>query len=1008
MARASQHISHLSRFTRYLIVLGAVGALLITNLVGLAMATLPGSSFNGADGVIPGDDGDLNLVDMACGSGDDDFPLNGASTKLNVIHDDAPPTMNVGTLGTGKADLCQVWMNTETSGDDFFLYLAWERATDNGTTVVFWEFQQNELACTSTAADCNPFAGRQTGDFLLVYDFEGGDARIYMRIFNGTSFGPTIDLVDAGFAEAELSAGDDTLRGEGVVNLADAGILDPASDECESFAGVIPGTVTGNSDTADYKDVILTDQQPGITNCGSIEVTKEVTGGDDFGAEFPIELSNGGSIHDEALGHGESYTVNDLFDDETYTLTEDLTGLDGWSIDSIVCSDGSESGADETELTGIEVVAGETTTCTVTNTPDLPTITLEKTADGDDIAESDFQASLNGGDVDWDVATEVNPDDHTIAEAIADGSDVQASWFEAGDWSCDNGDSGAAGGATVSVGLGDDVICSITNTQLPTTLTLHKIVDGGDGGDETQDDFQARIDGNPVDWDDAVDVTALDEHTASEDPVLGWTPGTWTGDCAADGTVTLDPGEDGECTITNDDDPSMVTVLKDVTNDDGGDAEAGDFDLLVDGGSHSHGDDVVVLSNTDVEVDENDLPGYEQTGISCDDGTSIDGDGSVTLNLDEGEHVTCTVFNDDIAPTITVVKEVINDDGGDAEAGDFALFLDGNSVTTGTTNTTTSNEAHEVSETLVDGYAQVSLTCVDDDTQTELAHPITLDEGQSATCTIVNDDLAPGLTVFKQVINDDGATAVPADFTLLVNGDAYGHGDTVDVEANTDYVVGEEILPGYVLVDIECTDGTSLEGDTGTVTVNLEEGEAVGCTLVNDDLPAAIIVVKDATDGVTATEDGLVVSFDPNDGDDETVTYTYVVTNTGDVTLTNVTLVDDILGPIELSDTTLDPGESITVTAVHVVTEDDGAQIVNIATVAGTPIHGGPDVSDDDPETVNVIEVLPQIIPEPEPELPQTGADAGRMAAWAMLLLILGAGAIRAESRWTAKATARR
>jgi hypothetical protein len=41
-------------------------------------------------------------------------------------------------------------------------------------------------------------------------------------------------------------------------------------------ANVIPGTITGNSDQADYKDTVLADigDALNITNCGTVHVTK--------------------------------------------------------------------------------------------------------------------------------------------------------------------------------------------------------------------------------------------------------------------------------------------------------------------------------------------------------------------------------------------------------------------------------------------------------------------------------------------------------------------------------------------------------------------------------------------------------------------------------------------------------------------------------------------------------------------------------------------------------------
>jgi|GEM_PF-1784231 len=64
------------------------------------------------------------------------------------------------------------------------------------------------------------------------------------------------------------------------------------------------------------------------------------------------------------------------------------------------------------------------------------------------------------------------------------------------------------------------------------------------------------------------------------------------------------------------------------------------------------------------------------------------------------------------------------------------------------------------------------------------------------------------------------------------------------------------------------------------------------------------------------------------------VTWTYVVTNTGNVTLTNLTLNDDKEGPITLDKTTLAPGEQATGTASGTAVLGEYS---NTATVTGTP-----------------------------------------------------------------------
>jgi hypothetical protein len=62
----------------------------------------------------------------------------------------------------------------------------------------------------------------------------------------------------------------------------------------------------------------------------------------------------------------------------------------------------------------------------------------------------------------------------------------------------------------------------------------------------------------------AYDQVANVQLTASETPQAGYTPSVWGGDCAADGTITLLPGDDKTCTITNDDQRATLTLVKTV------------------------------------------------------------------------------------------------------------------------------------------------------------------------------------------------------------------------------------------------------------------------------------------------------------------------------------------------------------------------------------------------------------------------------------------------------------
>jgi hypothetical protein len=104
-----------------------------------------------------------------------------------------------------------------------------------------------------------------------------------------------------------------------------------------------------------------------------------------------------------------------------------------------------------------------------------------------------------------------------------------------------------------------------------------------------------------------------------------------------------------------------------------------------------------------------------------------------------GENATCTITNDDIGPTLTVTKIVVNDDGGTAVVGDFTLRIDGGAVTSGAANAA-SVGAHVVSET--GGPSNYGATIGGD---CDAAGNITLSLGQNASCTITNDDVDPSL-----------------------------------------------------------------------------------------------------------------------------------------------------------------------------------------------------------------------------------------------------------------------
>jgi hypothetical protein len=158
--------------------------------------------------------------------------------------------------------------------------------------------------------------------------------------------------------------------------------------------------------------------------------------------------------------------------------------------------------------------------------------------------------------------------------------------------------------------------------------------------------------------------------TAEGDPVI-----LPTGTPTATGvdSITIQVGLETTCTF-HDSKKAKLNVIKHVVNDHGGTKAASDFQISVTGtnpspaifpGEESPGT-LVTLEAGDYSVDETELDGYSKT---------FDGDCSGTISA--GDEKTCTITNDDIAPTLTLVKQVVNDNGGTATASQWTLSCAG-------------------------------------------------------------------------------------------------------------------------------------------------------------------------------------------------------------------------------------------------------------------------------------------------------------------------------------------
>ena len=261
---------------------GAFAATLMI-LASMPVARAADGPFN-IDGLIP-DANTTELPDLF-GSVKELGPLNGNTTKIGVIHNDALPTLGL-TNPNGQVDLRRAWLDVErdTSTSHDWLYFAWERDANSGSGFIAYEFMQNPAPAgcaydTATEAqliaNCNPWANRTAGDFMILWDQQGNSLDLYLRTWSGTAPNLTLGaptLLNSAVSQAAYSS--DGFRGEAAVDLT--ATIFGGSTACKTFANTIPSTVTGNSDTADYKDTIL-EPAPPITNCASTTKTTPSVG----------------------------------------------------------------------------------------------------------------------------------------------------------------------------------------------------------------------------------------------------------------------------------------------------------------------------------------------------------------------------------------------------------------------------------------------------------------------------------------------------------------------------------------------------------------------------------------------------------------------------------------------------------------------------------------------------------------------------------------------------------
>lgn len=388
------------------------------------------------------------------------------------------------------------------------------------------------------------------------------------------------------------------------------------------------------------------------------------------------------------------------------------------------------------------------------------------------------------------------------------------------------------------------------NSLATGTIIVHKDVQGPNGEDitDTSHSFTVKLDGsNPQTFTDGGTVTYSNvpsgTHTITEDtPLAGYTLDNITPDSdigTAGAQITVHPGQTTNVYVVNRQQQATLIVTKIVINDNGGTKIVSDFPLFIDQTQVTSGQTNNVNPGT-YTVSETSQTGYASTiGGDC------NSSGQVTLAL--GENKTCTITNDDVAPILTLVKNVVNDNGGQATQDDFKVYINGQLSSWGAHILSAGN--YTISEDTVSGYTPTSWggDCEDHG-------KITLNIGDEKTCTITNDD-EPGKISGKKFhdlnsnhTRDTGEPGLP-DWTITLDkqhdinppvctgGDVVGelcvkttnsHGNYAfySLEPGT-YIVSEVLQPGWTQTRPNAIYGGQGRQADGTYILTIGSGDKI-------------------------------------------------------------------------------------------------------------------------------------------------------------------------------------
>ncbi len=417
-------------------------------------------------------------------------PINSNTTKVNVINTAPLPMLGM-TSVPAKTDFKEVWVGTNPVSGHLWFYFGWQRAAFTGSGYITIEFGKSAPpeACdyvnktdSELIATCNPWANRAAGDFMLVWDQTGQSRVVTVRSYDGRVWGPAQNLATDSYA-AEFSS--DGYFGEAAVDLSANNLID--LNKCDNIGNVIPGTITGNSDNADYKDTVLEPIAAALnfSSCGSVTIRK-ATNPANYDANFtftPSYTAVGTPAAPSAFvlnaKANPSWSASNVQLGAESTVAESSLPA-GWNLQDITCvsTDGYQTPTKDLvthKITFTLTTALNKLDCTFTNRA-TATLTISKVTK-DDTGTFDFASvagkidlgsfSLTTTAIDTAVSKafpNLSPGTYGVSESVPTGWGTVSA-------TCSNGDKPG----TITLNPGDNVTCTFTNQPLYGAIEITKL-----------------------------------------------------------------------------------------------------------------------------------------------------------------------------------------------------------------------------------------------------------------------------------------------------------------------------------------------------------------------------------------------------------------------------------------------------------------------------------------------------------------------------------------------------